>query len=654
VQAGGVNADDWMVSNVLIQNCLGHGFHVRGGEANSGVAVNLHSSSNRQWGIHDEGFLGNQYIACDCESNGTVSKTMSISSVAATNEADQHFVVTTQSLHNLSTGESVTIENSGFPSANGADGTWTILRTGNTTFALFGSNGPANGTRSGGIAQSKTVGGPYYIAIPTTGTYTTLVGCYSEQNQNPSRLNSGQAVAIGGLNAAGFAKLSPGTIITAGAFNTPLHVNSDFVHGGTTEAFLGAFDRPAVLSWQAPWEKQATYLEFRNTFPDPINYPREKLPHWICYSLDSSAFAAFSITGFNHREGPCRFKAPRGLFVGPDIIHSSGTDLRYDSGPMLTSASAPPSGLGRDKSQQNYWRIGDRILNTEPLTNGVDSWIATSRGAWVWGTAVSSEDNSVTPSWKPERQYNAGDFIASDSYTYRAIQNGIGMSAPIQPTMPTTAGVAVKDIVGLGLVAWQKFTSYGTGKLVLSDPINDNGYVYQCAVLPTPDGAPRSMGVSGSGPTWMTTPTQDTIDGELIWKCVYSYVIWECFAQTNATFSPRMALGGRLRHDMTADQDYSLARTEWLYSIIEITDTQPFLTKERNILLPAFDGAEWIVYNNTKQSLAFLSFPPNPPLATVTSPSVPLVPVSVAPGMRQSLYCDGTNVQPAGSAVYNP
>jgi hypothetical protein len=100
-----------------------------------------------------------------------------------------------------------------------------------------------------------------------------------------------------------------------------------------------------------------------------------------------------------------------------------------------------------------------------------------------------------------------------------------------------------------------------------------------------------------------------------------------------------MALGGRLRHEMKADADYTLDKTEWLYAIIEITDPGGSLQTTRNIILPTFDGAEWKVYNGTAQSLVF----------TTEAGSG----VRVFSGQRQSLYCDGNNVQPAGEAVLN-
>jgi hypothetical protein len=132
--------------------------------------------------------------------------------------------------------------------------------------------------------------------------------------------------------------------------------------------------------------------------------------------------------------------------------------------------------------------------------------------------------------------------------------------------------------------------------------------------------------------------TSQVLDNQAVWECVGVLTVWEYFGDTNATFSPRMAMGGRLSHNMTADADYTLTRTEWLYAIIEITEnTTARLTARRDIILPAFDGAEWKVFNGTSQPLTFKA--PNGPGITVV------------PGKRQSLYYDGVDVRPAGPPV---
>jgi hypothetical protein len=114
--------------------------------------------------------------------------------------------------------------------------------------------------------------------------------------------------------------------------------------------------------------------------------------------------------------------------------------------------------------------------------------------------------------------------------------------------MPTNiGGPPVKDIAGV--TVWQANTMYPANALVLSDkpdPDYDNDYVYQLT---------GASGLSGNKPPlWTTTLNQETQDDHLVWKCVYLYVVWECFGATGVTFSPRTALGGRLRHNMTANQ----------------------------------------------------------------------------------------------------
>jgi hypothetical protein len=64
------NANNWLVSNVRIDNCAGDGLLVTGTDANAGCATMLDSSSNLGYGVRDNSFLGNTYVACHAAANG--------------------------------------------------------------------------------------------------------------------------------------------------------------------------------------------------------------------------------------------------------------------------------------------------------------------------------------------------------------------------------------------------------------------------------------------------------------------------------------------------------------------------------------------------------------------------------------------------------
>jgi hypothetical protein len=47
----------------------GHGLYVKGGDANGGVVIHFRAIDNKGWGIYEDSFLGNTYIACPTASN---------------------------------------------------------------------------------------------------------------------------------------------------------------------------------------------------------------------------------------------------------------------------------------------------------------------------------------------------------------------------------------------------------------------------------------------------------------------------------------------------------------------------------------------------------------------------------------------------------
>jgi Pectate lyase superfamily protein len=70
--AGGspvTSVDDWHMEGCIVQNCVGHGVIAQGADGSVGVAFNCHFSSNTGWGVIDNGFLANNWISIDCESN---------------------------------------------------------------------------------------------------------------------------------------------------------------------------------------------------------------------------------------------------------------------------------------------------------------------------------------------------------------------------------------------------------------------------------------------------------------------------------------------------------------------------------------------------------------------------------------------------------
>ena len=63
------NANNWVIENCTSLSNGGHGLYVSGADSNAGYCHMLDASSNSGWGIYDNSFLGNTYIACHTASN---------------------------------------------------------------------------------------------------------------------------------------------------------------------------------------------------------------------------------------------------------------------------------------------------------------------------------------------------------------------------------------------------------------------------------------------------------------------------------------------------------------------------------------------------------------------------------------------------------
>src|SRR5439155_24019715 len=54
----------WRLDDSDVFNCVGDGIYVRGGDRNAGGGTRVSATTCRGWGIHDNSFLGNTWIAC--------------------------------------------------------------------------------------------------------------------------------------------------------------------------------------------------------------------------------------------------------------------------------------------------------------------------------------------------------------------------------------------------------------------------------------------------------------------------------------------------------------------------------------------------------------------------------------------------------------
>lgn len=63
------NGNNWILHNVRVSECDGHGVFIDGPDSNAGVATMIDSNNNGGWGIYDSSFLGNTYVACHTAAN---------------------------------------------------------------------------------------------------------------------------------------------------------------------------------------------------------------------------------------------------------------------------------------------------------------------------------------------------------------------------------------------------------------------------------------------------------------------------------------------------------------------------------------------------------------------------------------------------------
>lgn len=93
------------------------------------------------------------------------------------------------------------------------------------------------------------------------------------------------------------------------------------------------------------------------------------------------------------------------------------------------------------------------------------------------------------------------------------------------------------------------------------------------------------------------------------------------------------AVAGLLTHAVATDGDYTLATgtspPEWLYNVVQVTDTGGTLSTGRNIIVPAREKQYWL-RNDTAQTLK---------IKTATGLGVPIATNKVA-----GVQCDGTNI----------
>ena len=172
------NANVMSVHRVRIDNCR-NGVYVDGSDVNAGHFAELNLNYNRQWGVWDSSFLGNSYTACHAAGSGQSAAGLTPTQVS--HNGNRYSPVFGQEA-----GASVNA-----PSGTAADNPW---------WYFYAPGAPAADRSIPAWSSGMTLrsGGAYLMEQAAN----VMVGCYAEQDQGVTQLQTG-SICIGGLMGSG-------------------------------------------------------------------------------------------------------------------------------------------------------------------------------------------------------------------------------------------------------------------------------------------------------------------------------------------------------------------------------------------------------------------------------------------------------------------
>lgn len=176
-------ADEGNANLFRLQNCalIGNrdGIFTKGGDANAGSIIACDFSYNRRWGVNEQSFLGNTYVACHSDGNGMVAALPSVVSYNGIRYAVKDGQDAGASTH--------------APSGTSADNTWWY-------YWAVGGVDTSIGIPAWSSGMTVRAGGPYRTT--NINGQNVFLGCYSEGSSGPSQYVH-PTIVIGGLHAAG-------------------------------------------------------------------------------------------------------------------------------------------------------------------------------------------------------------------------------------------------------------------------------------------------------------------------------------------------------------------------------------------------------------------------------------------------------------------
>lgn len=160
IDSAGVNNNLWEVIGGSYSTCLGHGIYTRGADSNAGLALHTSTTDNGHganggFGIYEDSFLGNAYVASHTDAN--VSGAVNIAPVSGNNNKSMFLHMYTEDNTLITgTGRSIVLGGIGSPKRVGPIAT---LTDGGGGFSAHHFTAVSNGNGGSLVPMTSRLGG---------------------------------------------------------------------------------------------------------------------------------------------------------------------------------------------------------------------------------------------------------------------------------------------------------------------------------------------------------------------------------------------------------------------------------------------------------------------------------------------------------------
>ena len=336
------NANNWQVIGGRHDYNKVAGLYVAGEDANAGWCLGADCAFNGQYGFYDASFLGNSYVGCHAEYNGT-----GVSGYEGTTNNPSSLCYYNGRLFTVQLGQATACSTNAPPNAALSNAYWGYCGT---------AGAPASQYPEWTSGLTWAEGGAYYMSGAVAGN--VLIGCYVEGGQSPAK-GSDATVAIGGA-------------LTGGMFGTAALLSNN--QGTAT------FDRPLQARWKSATGLSSTKLggakDTHFTIANEAGDSHFLLSDSFLRIQDGSGNNVFAASGTGSGLNFGRSSAQAGVtFFSKLAIGYGGGGRIVDYG-----SAAPASG---DHA------AGEIVFNTSPVAGGSLGWVCTAGGTPGTWTAIS-------------------------------------------------------------------------------------------------------------------------------------------------------------------------------------------------------------------------------------------------------------------------